>query len=232
MFKVGKALQKMLEKIGYSVINTRSEISDAPSISNRNSLAKNSDYFISLHGDGACNAFISGALSEYQVYPNNIETQQNQEFAKDILSFYNIVKVAESSPFVDFERSQKYLGVLKPDNTAKRKTLIELGYTTSPNDYNRIELNLNLIAVQLAKGLEKNVIKYYKQKAYEVAGKVFYDKNEAEQEDLRIQKEIKSRTQSIISLQSFTSLASNVKEVETIIEPVKDSFYTEFLFTN
>ncbi len=232
VWKVAKQFEKLLVLAGYKVVNTRNILADSPDIATRNKIAKNADYFIYLHADGACNAFVSGALSEYQKYTNIVETNINKEFARDILSFYNVILINPNSPFEDFQRSGKLLGVLKPDNTAKRKTLIELGYATNPSDYEKIENNLKLVAAQLLRGLEKNVVKYYKQKAFEVAGKVFYNQEEAIEEDFRIQKDIRNRSKSIVSLQEFSPQISTVVEIEAPIEPLQESIYTDFVLSS
>lgn len=69
------------------------------------------------------------------------------------MKYYNVVKVESNSPKKDI----RGLRVLRTTNKTKRKTLVELGFVTSPSDAKKMFSNIDLIAKQLVKGLIENI---------------------------------------------------------------------------
>lgn len=110
---------------------------------------KKADYFISIHADGSKN-FKSGAHSIYSSTDNVVESKK---IATDIMKYYTVVEVEKDSPKKDI----RGLRVLRTTNKTKRKTLVELGFLTSPSDAKKLFSNIDLIAEQLVKGLILNI---------------------------------------------------------------------------
>ena len=69
------------------------------------------------------------------------------------MKYYNVVEVETDSP----KKDVRGLRVLRTTNKTKRKTLVELGFLTSPSDAKKMFSNINLMAEQLTKGLIENI---------------------------------------------------------------------------
>lgn len=108
------------------------------------------DYFISIHADGLTN-FTSGA----HVICNEGD-KKGLELANDIFNCYTVVNIGKKHP-----DARNNVGVLGGKNQTKDKVLIELGYITPPKDAKSIYDNMDLIAEQLAQGLEININKHF-----------------------------------------------------------------------
>jgi|GEM_PF-2566913 N-acetylmuramoyl-L-alanine amidase len=120
--------------------------------------AKKADYFISIHADGD-NDFPTGAHS---CYTNNSDDALGKELAIDILKFYTVLPINYPHP-----RKRSNLGLLNNVNKTKekrlieRRTLVELGFVTTPKDAKIMFENIDKIAEQLVQGLLYNIEKYF-----------------------------------------------------------------------
>ena len=169
-YKIAIKLKEKLESIGHTVYMTRSQVEtvylgDEPNfkfyegkvsadaaITYRNSFtnAKNADYFIAIHCDGADNLIDKGSHSIYS-------DATSKQLATDIMSEYNdFITVLKRSPDL-----RNDLGVLRTSNKAKMKTLVEVGFLTNPNEAKTIINNIDEIAKRLYNGL---IINFNKQK--------------------------------------------------------------------
>jgi N-acetylmuramoyl-L-alanine amidase len=120
--------------------------------------AKKADYFISIHADGD-NDFPTGAHS---CYTNNSDDALGKELAIDVLKFYTVLPINYPHP-----RKRSNLGLLNNVNKTKekrlveRRTLVELGFVTTPKDAKIMFENIDKIAEQLVQGLLYNIEKYF-----------------------------------------------------------------------
>jgi N-acetylmuramoyl-L-alanine amidase len=225
-FKIAEKLKDLLEKIGYNVILTRKNLKEDLFIYERVNIVNklSADYLISIHLDGDCNATTEGCHTTFDntsIYDKDY-TQKQIEFATDILSEYNFaLKLTKSNGYAD----GRNLGILK--SKAKRKTLIELGFCSNPAEIARINENISGIAVSLAKGLEKNVMRNYRKKAFKVGKTIYYDEQAAIKADKIQQEEIFKRKSSIVSLKNFEYTISMVQEVEAPL-PALDEYILLF----
>ncbi|MCF6349802.1 MAG: N-acetylmuramoyl-L-alanine amidase [Flavobacteriaceae bacterium] len=110
---------------------------------------KKADYFISIHADGSKN-FTSGS---HAIYSNTDSIDESKKISNDIMKYYNVVEVESDSP----KKDVRGLRVLRTTNKTKRKTLVELGFLTSPSDAKKMFSNISLMAEQLTKGLIENI---------------------------------------------------------------------------
>ncbi len=69
------------------------------------------------------------------------------------MKYYNVVKL-HNSP-------KKDIRGLRTSNKATRKTLIELGFVTTPKEAKALFSNVDLIGSQLTKGLLENINKKF-----------------------------------------------------------------------
>ncbi len=220
-FKIAEKLKNLLEKIGYNAIITRKNLKEDLFIYERVKIINklSADYLISIHLDGDCNATIGGCHTTFDNTNTSDKdyTQKQVEFAIDIFSEYNFaLKLTKSNGYAD----GRNLGILK--SKAKRKTLIELGFCSNPIEVTRINENIFGIAVSLAKGLEKNVMKNYRKKDFKVSEKIYYDENEAIEADKAQQEEMFRKNLPVISLKSFEYTFSMVQEVEAPLPAIDE----------
>jgi N-acetylmuramoyl-L-alanine amidase len=220
-FRIAEKLKNFLEKIGYNVILTRKNLVEDLFIYERVKIINklSADYLISIHLDGDCNATIGGCHTTFDNTNTSDKgyTQTQVEFAIDIFSEYNFaLKLTKSNGYAD----GRNLGILK--SKAKRKTLVELGFCSNPTEVTRINENTSGIVVSLAKGLEKNVMKNYRKKAFKVGETIYYDEQEAIKADKIQQEEIFKRKSSIVSLKNFEYIISMVQEVEAPLPAIDE----------
>lgn len=166
VYDIAVKLKELLEAKSYSVFLTREEkVIDGTDNSTtrkaRIDLANDNkaDYFISIHADGAEGYTSSGAHAIYPDVDDSEVVDSSKEFSEDILSCYDIVAVLDDSP----KKDSRGLQVLRDTNKTKRKTLLELGFITSPKDAQAMFLNIDKIAEQLKDGLVKNIEKHFKE---------------------------------------------------------------------
>jgi N-acetylmuramoyl-L-alanine amidase len=163
VWDVSVELQKIFSEAGYSAHKTREakiiQGSDDRAARNRFATDKKAHYFISVHADGSTNYKASGSHAIYRHSSDAGYTERQREFAKDIMTFFTIVSTH------DTPRKRGDLQVISPTaNSSYRKSLVELGFVTNTNDYNAMSSNIEKMALQLAKGLESNIRKNYKQR--------------------------------------------------------------------
>lgn len=157
-YDVAISIKKNLKEKGYDSIITRksrditSTTGHALAVRIDMANEKKADYFISLHADGA-NKFAKGA---HAIHSSTDNIEESKELSTDIMKYYNVVEL-HNSPKKDI----RGLRVLRTSNKAIRKTLIELGFVTTPKEAKAMFSNINLIGSQLAKGLIENIDKNF-----------------------------------------------------------------------
>ncbi|SCC31564.1 N-acetylmuramoyl-L-alanine amidase [Gilliamella intestini] len=158
VYEVSIKLYNLLLQKGYNVLITRNSKNVVKVANNKEAIyfrcdianKNKADYFISIHADGLTN-FTSGAHVIY--YEGD---KKGLELANDIFSCYTVVNIGKKHP-----DARNNVGVLGEKNQTKYKVLIELGYITHPKDAKSIYDNMDLIAEQLAQGLEININKHF-----------------------------------------------------------------------
>lgn len=184
VWDVSVQLNQILNNLGYTSLLTRNSkiINGDDNRAARCNISNNNraHYFISVHADGSLNYDASGSHSIYRISEDENYNSLQFEFAKDILYFYNVVQKT-NTPIV----KNTDLQVLSPKlNNAFRKTLVELGFMTNPNDVKLMMDKIQIIAEQIVNGLERNISKvYYKIEevitAYDFNGKRYTSKETA-----------------------------------------------------
>lgn len=159
VWTISNALKDILTQ-SYNVYLTRENkiINGADNRNSRISFAngKKAHYFISIHADGSYNFAISGSHAIYREGSSSEYNQRQQQFATDIFSGYSVVS-KHNSP-----RIRNDLQVISANqNNVPRKVLLELGFVTNPNDFNALNNNANLVANQIARGIENNITKVF-----------------------------------------------------------------------
>lgn len=150
-YDVGKIIYDYFKEKKYEVIITRTSRDiksyDGNDLIRRVNMANEAkaDYFISIHADGD-NSFVHGAHAIYS-------SSDGKELASDIMKYYTVVGVLNTSP----KKDVRNLYIFKAANKTKRITLVELGFITNPKEAKKLFNNIKLIANQLIKGLEENI---------------------------------------------------------------------------
>ncbi len=160
-FEVGVELERILSDAGYTVFKTRNLETDAPTNTERAEFANshNADYFISIHADGDKWYKTSGSHSEYRQSTDSDYNATQIEFATDIFSQYDVINKTTSP----VENSRIHVAVLSPTlNKTPRKTLVEIGFGSNPTEFAYMDSNYAEIALQIAQGLDINVMRHYK----------------------------------------------------------------------
>lgn len=165
--RVSRKMEELLTKKGFECYLTRNnetveKLVSESAIWKRMDFAneKNADYFISIHADGS-EGYPTGS---HAIYTNNLDDTLSKEIASDILRFYTIVPHSEKHPRKDTNQD---VGLLNNTNRAKekklveRRTLVELGFITTPKDAKIMFENINKIAEQLVQGLLYNIDKNF-----------------------------------------------------------------------
>jgi hypothetical protein len=80
------------------------------------------------------------------------------------MSNYNVVAVKTGDPAIisGAEDDVRGLYVIRNStNKSVRKALAEIGFVSNPNDFNAVTGNEDLVASQLAQGIENNIEKHF-----------------------------------------------------------------------
>lgn len=162
VMKVSEELKRELEDRGYVVYLTRSgenyvkhfkaspnDLDDRVAFSN----AARPDYFMSLHADGEDSGKHSGAHSCYRSQGlDEVALSTTIDFATDVMSQYTIVAIARPNP-----RARNDLRVLKGDNVARYKVLVELGFASTASEWKTLFEGAAKAAAELASGLDVHI---------------------------------------------------------------------------
>jgi N-acetylmuramoyl-L-alanine amidase len=157
-YDIAKIMYDYFKAKGYNVINTRTSrdviVLNTPDLPRRVDIANNNkaDYFISIHADGV-DGFSTGA---HAMYSSIHDIKEGKELASDMLKYYTVVKVVNSP-----RKDERNLYIFKNDNKTKRITIVEVGFLSNPKEAKILFSNINLIAIQLIQGLEKNIKKNF-----------------------------------------------------------------------
>jgi len=170
VLKVAQSVYGKLKAIGYTVFLTRNTATGISNQARSNAANLNKAiYFISIHADGDYDYRVTGAHAIYREGDDSDYNKRQHEFAEDIFSLYD--KVAT---IVTPRKDIKPIRVLSPsENKAERKTLLELGFISNPDDYDNINNNVDTIARQIIQGIEINVRKHFFTQGVTIYG--YYD---------------------------------------------------------
>jgi N-acetylmuramoyl-L-alanine amidase len=192
VWNVALSLSSLLNQLGYTSILTRNEkiISGPDNRTARINVANvnNANYFLSIHADGSLKPWISGSNSIYRLDNSAKNNNQQKEFADDCFFFYRIVKKGNTAIM------RNDLQVLSPTlNKTPRKCLVELGFVTNTMDYEDMLTGIESISNQIARGIERNICRYYFTEEVRIVGfeygnriyKSKWDANRAFEDDQR-----------------------------------------------
>jgi N-acetylmuramoyl-L-alanine amidase len=160
VLQVGLRLKQLLEKGGYTVYISRTTAA-SPDSKNEVRTAMGAkykaDYFLSIHADAVDDYRVKGSHTIYRNLSDATHNKYQKEFAADVFSSYTVVNTVPGHPKAD----ERGLMVLSAKNASKRKTLVELGFVSNPDEYQVLISNVENAARQMAMGIDANVRKHY-----------------------------------------------------------------------